>query len=69
MPETARTRQDRAEGLYGGAPKRCYGKCWLQYRLTNESFLKVRKCLTGHTLCATLRKFSRIMFDAIIMIP
>ena len=26
MTETARTRQDRAEGLYGGAPKRCYGK-------------------------------------------
>lgn len=26
MPETAPTRQDRAEGLYGGAPKRCYGK-------------------------------------------
>lgn len=26
MPETARTRQDRAEGLSGGAGKGCYGK-------------------------------------------
>lgn len=26
MPETARTRQERAEGLSGGAPKGCYGK-------------------------------------------
>jgi hypothetical protein len=25
-PETARTPQDRAEGLSGGAGKRCYGK-------------------------------------------
>ena len=27
MPETDRTPQDRADGLYGGAAKRCYGKC------------------------------------------
>jgi len=26
VPETVRTRQKRAEGLYGGAAKRCYGK-------------------------------------------
>ncbi len=26
MPETTRSRQDRAEGLSGGAGKRCYGK-------------------------------------------
>ncbi|GAB0731785.1 hypothetical protein DZ11C13_45130 [Escherichia coli] len=26
MPETARTRQKRAEGLCGGAGKGCYGK-------------------------------------------
>jgi len=26
VPETARMPQDRAEGLYGGAAKRCYGK-------------------------------------------
>jgi len=27
VPETDRTRQKRAEGLSGGAPKGCYGKC------------------------------------------
>lgn len=26
MPETPRSRQNRAEGLCGGAAKRCYGK-------------------------------------------
>lgn len=26
MPETAVRLQERAEGLYGGAGKRCYGK-------------------------------------------
>lgn len=35
MPETARTPQDRAEGLSGGAGKRCYGK----YSLLANSYI------------------------------